>query len=76
MENKLPEIHSLLSRLEGDLGENYFGITDHWEADLKAVGITKPGNPSVLVYLSINDDFKTYYAALELPSKSDVYEDA
>jgi len=43
-------IIELLSWLRPRLG-NKFAVTDHWEADLFAVGISAPDDPAQLVYI-------------------------
>jgi hypothetical protein len=44
-------VTELLSWLRQRLG-NRFVVTDHWDADLCAVGISAPNDPAQLVYIS------------------------
>ena len=44
-------VTELLSWLRQRLG-NKFVVTDHWDADLCAVGISAPNDPAQLVYIS------------------------
>lgn len=76
MENKSAGIKALLMCLREDLGRGNFDITDHWEADTQAIGISKKGNENVLVYINVDDCKPIYYVALELPSKTNEYEPA
>ena len=49
---KEDSINQLLAQLYARLGSDSFEVVDHWDADLCAVGITKPGVPLPLVYMS------------------------
>ena len=60
--------------LREDIGRDNFDITDHWEGDRQAIGITQKGNEGVLAYISVGDKEPIYYIALELPSETDEYE--
>jgi hypothetical protein len=48
---KDPSIVELLSWLRGQLGDQ-FVVTDHWEADLYAIGISGIEKPTALAYVS------------------------
>jgi len=76
MENKSAQINALALRLGEDLGSGCFNITDHWEADRRAIGISKQENPGVLLYIHTDEEAKLFFAALELPSETDDYENA
>ena len=52
------------------LGEDAFDIVDHWEDDLCAIGIAKPSNHEVLVYIATSDRKGRYDVDLELPPKN------
>ncbi len=41
----------LIGKLKSVMGDNAFNVVDHWEADLFTVGIAKPDNHDVLVYV-------------------------
>jgi hypothetical protein len=61
----------LLDRLESHLGKGAFVIMDHWEGDLCAVGIARPDNHCVLVYIcTAYEPADTYFVSLELPPKA------
>lgn len=65
---KDPEILKMLSKLRTELGEGAFDVVDHWEADLCAIGIVRPDNHSVLVYVSTYERGEgRYWVSLELP---------
>ena len=57
-----------IEHLTEHLGPGTFDIVDHWESDLCAIGIARPGKPGFLVYISTfghrND---CYFVSLELP---------
>lgn len=74
MENKSSGINALLISLREDIGKENFDITDHWEGDELAIGISKKGNPGVLVYISVNINTPIFYIELELPSETNEYE--
>ena len=76
MENKSAGINALLMCLREDLGRKNFDITDHWETETKAIGISKKGDEDILVYINVDDNEPIYYVALELPSKHNEYESA
>ena len=61
----------VLSRLRADLGKEAFLIRDHWDADLCAVGIERPGPGGQLVYISTwQRPAGSYYVELEVPADS------
>ena len=69
LKDKDTSIHEVIAKLQNKLGDTAFDIVDHWEADLCAVGIARPDNHAILVYISTrNLPEKGYYASLELPS--------
>jgi len=59
-------IIELLDWLRERLGDA-FAINDHWEGNLCAIGISAPGNPAQLVYISTWRRPSGYYA-VELES--------
>lgn len=72
-------IETTLRRLQNALGASFFDIVDHWEGDLCAVGIARPDNHSILVYISTWTPSAGYYDVhLELPptKEDDIYEPA
>ena len=76
MENKSAGIKALLMCLREDLGRENFDITDHWEADTQAIGISKKGHEDILVYINVDDNEPIYYVVFEITSKSNEYESA
>ena len=60
----------LLDQLRTRLGRDAFDVVDHWESDLSAVGVARPDNHGVLVYLStFGEPEDSYFASLELPHR-------
>ena len=45
-------VHVLLEQLRSRLGDRAFEVVDHWDGDLCAIGVVRPGQPSPLVYIS------------------------
>jgi hypothetical protein len=76
---KVGVILDTLRRLEERLGIGSFKIADHWEADLRAVGIASPLDPARLVYFAVYEDLSpSYYVSLEkspVPGSDMPYED-
>jgi hypothetical protein len=65
-------IHAALGWLTERLGPDAFRVTDHWEPDLYAIGISSPSNASVLVYIStLGESSGLYSYELELPPEPD-----
>lgn len=61
-------ILDLLARLGNDLPTGSVDITDHWESDLCAIGISAASSRSTLAYVSADrQDPGYYYLELELP---------
>ena len=57
----------LLDRLTEHLGPGTFDIVDHWESDMRSIGITRTDNPGFLVYISTFDRYDdTFFVSLEL----------
>jgi hypothetical protein len=68
--DKDPAILRVLDRLWSRLGPGTFVVTDHWEADLCAVGIASPYNHGVLAYISTHGEPpERFYVELELPPR-------
>ncbi|MBS0265205.1 MAG: hypothetical protein JSS02_24950 [Planctomycetes bacterium] len=62
----------MLDRLRSRLGAGAFDVVDHWDADLCAVGIARPDNHSVLVYIStFGRSDGGYFVSLEFPPQPD-----
>ena len=61
----------MLNELRAELGEGAFDVVDHWDTDACAVGIARPDDHGVLVYISTHDHRKNqhYWVSLELPAK-------
>jgi hypothetical protein len=58
----------MLTALRLRLGANAFDVVDHWDADLCAVGIARPDNHGILVYVSTyRRADQNYFVSLELP---------
>lgn len=66
-ELKVAEIRLFLERLT-DSGCAW-ELSDHWAADLTAVGVCRPGDPGRLAYVSVwGQDPGMYYVELEVPA--------
>lgn len=64
-DGKDDEIRDLLTWLRNRLGQS-FVVTDHWEADRSAIGVTAPDDPTQLVYISsCSRPAGTYFVELE-----------
>jgi hypothetical protein len=50
---KEPELRSLITQLEADLGPNSIETVDDWQEDLIAIGVRRPGDGSRLVYVAL-----------------------
>ena len=72
---KDPRIIGALLHLENVLGRDSFVVTDHWEADLLAVGVTNPFNPEALAYIAVEGASGQFTVIIEGPGKtgSDVF---
>jgi hypothetical protein len=69
LKDKDTSIREVIAKLQSELGTSFFDIVDHWEADLCAVGIARPDNHEVLVYISTCSlPEHGYFVSLELPS--------
>lgn len=68
---KWPALLALISRLHGDLGHDYFVEVPDWDADLTAIGLGRPDDPSFLVYLSVWPDGGEVYVECEAPALDD-----
>ena len=76
---KDPQIIDLLNWLHERLGDQ-FAITDHWEGDLRAIGISASEDPTQLVYI-LSHECPTGSYALQLesaprPGSKMAYQDA
>jgi hypothetical protein len=58
-----------LSRLEKSIGSSGFVVTDHWENDLTAIGVSSPNDADILAYVSCFNKVEGHYNyELELPA--------
>lgn len=65
-------IQEVITKLQNELGFNCFDIVDHWEVDPCSIGIARPDNHAVLVYVSTcTMPEGGYHASLELPPVSE-----
>lgn len=65
-------IHAALEQLWARLGSDAFVVTDHWDSDLCAIGISSPRNRGVLVFISCYGNQPGRYGyELELPAQTD-----
>ena len=55
----------MLARLQQRLGPGAFQVVDHWEADLRAVGIAHPRDEHLLVYVADVNAEDRFYVELE-----------
>jgi hypothetical protein len=68
---KHKSITELLDRLRTRLGTAAFDVIDHWEGDLCAVGVARPDEHGILVYVStFGEPEGSYFVSLELPPPS------
>ncbi|MBK1866483.1 hypothetical protein [Taklimakanibacter albus] len=71
--HKNTAIVSALDYLRRQLGNGYFQLADHWEGDLRAVGIVHPTDPTHLVYIACGDGASpSYTAILERRAATDI----
>ena len=54
--SKDPALIALVERLRTDLGADYFVLADHWEGDPLAIGLGRPDDPRVLIYIALQLD--------------------
>jgi hypothetical protein len=63
-------ILDLIGRLKCRLGDDAFDVVDHWESDLFSIGIARPDNHGVLVYIcTFERPPENYFVSIELPPK-------
>lgn len=68
LETKHSSIQHVVAKLREELGHISFEIVDHWEADLYAIGLARPDNSHVLVYIStFHLPEGEYFVSIELP---------
>ena len=66
--HKDPAILEVLGQLQSRLGSDAFVVTDHWESDRCAIGISSPRDAGVLVYISCDRELPGMFGyELELP---------
>lgn len=66
--DKHKSIIQLIGRLKMRMGEEAFDVVDHWDGDLMAIGIARPDNHDVLVYVcTFRKPPDEYFVSLELP---------
>jgi hypothetical protein len=64
-------ILDLLDRLATEFGVGAFGVVDHWDAGLCAIGIAQPGTDRPLLYVCTwQKEPGRYYADVELPPET------
>jgi hypothetical protein len=51
--NKNPALIQTVAELRRRLGHNAFKITDHWDADLFAIGLSSPTDDLKLIYIQL-----------------------
>lgn len=69
--NKDKTIRDFLTKLSNLIGNKAFDIVDHWNGDKFAIGIAKPSNHDVLVYIQTFGNQKGKYDVhLEIPSEN------
>jgi hypothetical protein len=81
---KDPVLIDVVERLRNDLGPDFFVIVDHWRDDPIAVGLARPDDFAVLVYVTLQldstDDGPEYklldslYYECELPTADGQYD--
>jgi hypothetical protein len=59
-------ILTMLANLRQRLGPGAFRVVDHWDADLRAVGIAHPRNEHILAYIADVDAEGRFYVELEI----------
>jgi hypothetical protein len=64
---KSAAVGELVRALEEHLGERAFVVVDHWEADLRTIGVASVRDPRLLVYVSVNDAAPRYFVSFEFP---------
>jgi hypothetical protein len=67
--DKETRLKNTIERLRKMFGAAAFDIVDHWDIDWRAVGVARPDDHGVLVYLSTHNQMDgRYFVSLELPS--------
>jgi hypothetical protein len=62
-------LKNTIENLQEMFGAEAFDIVDHWQGDLRAVGIARREDHDVLVYVSTDKQMGgRYFVSLELPS--------
>lgn len=60
----------MLAALRSELGSGAFDVVDHWESDRCAIGIARPDDHGVVVYISTYERPEDrYWVSLELPPR-------
>jgi hypothetical protein len=59
------DIMRMLAKLQQRLGVGAFQVVDHWEADLRAIGIADPLDEHRLAYIAAVDPAGNFYVELE-----------
>ena len=67
LEDKDEEIQQVITNLQNEFGLGAFDIVDHWEADSLAIGIARPDNHGILVYIATYESDDPYFVSLETP---------
>ena len=63
---KTPLLIATVAELRRRLGGSAFAISDHWEADRTAVGLSHPARPGLLMYLAVSEiDPEAFFVSFE-----------
>ena len=73
---KHPALGSVVEGLRSALGLGYFVEVDHWDGDPLAVGLARPDDRRVLVYVAVTPDTNELFYECEVPAEApdEIYE--
>ena len=64
-------IRLFLAMIQSKLDDESYQIVDHWDASLVSIGIAKPGEPDILVYVTtLGQPEGCYGYECEIPSEN------
>ena len=64
--DKTPFLVATVAELHRRLGSGAFAISDHWEADHTAIGLSHPVRPGLLMYLAVSEiDPEAFFVSFE-----------
>ena len=64
--DKTPFLVATVAELRRRLGSSAFAISDHWEADHTAIGLSHPVRPGLLMYLAVSEiDPEAFFVSFE-----------